>query len=87
MSFREFLPFTPEDSNYFQLTLNEMITYSAGLIQVGIDGEGLAAYDYARCVNAANLAILEMQNQGLHLSSYKVGYLFCRRHYFCCLAR
>lgn len=76
MSFREFLPYTPEDANYFQLTLSEIIQEAAGLIQVGVDGEQFAAEYYARSVNVVNRCILEMQAQGLHLSSYKVGYLF-----------
>lgn len=76
MSFREFLPYTPYDGNYFQQTLGELIQYAAGLIQVGIDGEALSPEYYDRARNAVNLAVLEMQAKGLHLSSYKVGYLF-----------
>lgn len=76
MSFREFLPYTPYDGNYFQQTLGELIQYSAGLIQVGIDGEALSPEYYDRARNAVNLAVLEMQAKGLHLSSYKLGYLF-----------
>jgi len=76
MSFREFLPYTPYDGNYFQQTLGELIQYAAGLIQVGIDGEALSPEYYERARNAVNLAVLEMQAKGLHLSSYKVGYLF-----------
>jgi len=76
MSFREFLPYTPADANYFQLTLAEIIANSAGLIQVGTDGEDMAPEDYQRSIIAVNLAVLEMQAQGLHLTSYRVGYLF-----------
>jgi hypothetical protein len=76
MSFREFLPYTPYDGNYFQQTLGELIQYSAGLIQVGVDGETMAPEYSERARNAVNLAVLEMQAKGLHLSSYKLGYLF-----------
>jgi hypothetical protein len=76
MSFREFLPYTPADGNYFQLTLEEMINAAAGLAQVGVDGESMEPEYYQRAVVAANLVMLELQAQGLHLSSYNVGYLF-----------
>jgi len=76
MSFREFLPYTPEDANYFQMTLSEIIRDAAGLIQVGVDGEDFAPEYYARSINVVNRCVLEMQAQGLHLTSYKVGYLF-----------
>lgn len=76
MSFRQFLPYEPADGNYFQQTCAELIQYAAGLIQVGIDGEPLAPEYYQRALQAVNLAVLEMQAKGLHLSSYKVGYLF-----------
>jgi len=76
MSFRSFLPFTPENVNNFQLTLAEMIKYSAELIQVGVDGEPFQD-DYAKkAIIAANLAMLEMQAKGLIITSYRVGYLF-----------
>ncbi len=76
MSFREFLPYTPEDKNYFQMTLAEIIRDALGLIQIGVDGEQLAAEYYERARVAVNRVVLEMQTQGLHLTSYRVGYLF-----------
>lgn len=76
MSFREFLPYTPADGNYFQLTLQEIIDDAAGLAQVGVDGEAMEPEYYQRAVVAANRVVLELQAQGLHLSSYNVGYLF-----------
>jgi hypothetical protein len=76
MSFREFLPYTPADGNYFQLTVGEMINTSCGLIQVGVDGEGLEPEYYQRALVTLNLVMMELQAQGLHLSSYNVGYLF-----------
>lgn len=76
MSFRQFLPYTPSDGNYFQLTLEELINSAAGLVQVGVDGETLEPEYYERARVAANLVILELQAQGLHLTSYNVGYLF-----------
>ena len=79
MSFRTFLPFTPENVNNFQLALSEMIQYSAGIIQVGVDGEQFQNEYAQRCVIAANLAMLEMQAKGLIITSYRVGYLFVRQ--------
>lgn len=76
MSFRSFLPYEPTTANYFQLTLEEVIQDACGLIQVGVDGEGLEPEYYERARVAVNRVILEMQAQGLHLTSYKVGYLF-----------
>lgn len=76
MSFREFLPYQPETSNYFQMTLEEIIADSLGIIQVGTDGESIEPEYYQRMVNVVNRCVLEMQAQGLHLTSYKVGYLF-----------
>lgn len=76
MSFREFLPYTPSDANYFQMTLEEIIQDALGLIQVGVDGEELAAEYYERARVTVNRVVLELQAQGLHLTSYRVGYLF-----------
>jgi len=66
----------------FQLTLEEMINAAAGLIQVGVDGESLEPEYYQRAMVAANLVMLELQAQGLHLSSYNVGYLFLQPNQF-----
>lgn len=76
MSFREFLPYEPTTANYFQMTLSEVISDSLGIIQIGVDGEAIEPEYYSRMINVVNRAILEMQAQGLHLTSYKVGYLF-----------
>jgi hypothetical protein len=76
MSFRSFLPYTPQTENNFQLTLEEMISDALGIIQVGVDGEEVEPEYYARARVVANRVVLEMQMMGLHLSSYKVGYLF-----------
>lgn len=76
MSFQSFIPYTTSDVNNFQMTLAEIITDALGLIQVGVDGEELSADYYERARVAANRVVLEMQAQGLHLTSYKVGYLF-----------
>lgn len=76
MSFREFLPYEPATSNHFQMTLTEIISDSLGIIQIGVDGEEVEPEYYKRMVNVVNRCVLEMQAQGLHLTSYKVGYLF-----------
>jgi len=77
MSFRSFVPYSPETENNFQQTLAETINAVCSLVQVGVDGENPNASDnYARMVNVINHAVLEMQVKGLHISSYQLGYLF-----------
>jgi hypothetical protein len=76
MSFQSFIQYTPETENNFQLTLAEMINDALGIIQVGVDGESIEPEYYERARVVANRVVLEMQTMGLHLSSYKVGYLF-----------
>jgi hypothetical protein len=76
MSFRSFLPYEPQTVNNFQLTLGEMISDALGIIQIGVDGESVEPEYYERARVVANRVVLEMQMMGLHLSSYKVGYLF-----------
>lgn len=76
MSFREFLPYEPSTANYFQMTLTEIISDALGIVQIGVDGEEVEPEYYKRMVNVVNRCVLEMQAKGLHLTSYKVGYLF-----------
>ncbi len=76
MSFQEFLPFETSGENNFTLTAAELIDNALDVIQVGSDGEGVEPEDYARALNALNLVMRELQAQGLHLASYRTGFLF-----------
>lgn len=82
MTFQSFLPFTPETENNFTLTLTELISSAFELVQIGVDGEDIEPEYYERAVNIVNLVIQEMQTQGLHLTSYKVGWLFLQPDQF-----
>lgn len=76
MSFQSFLPPEPSGSTSFTLTLEEIINESAGILQIGEDGEALEPEDYARFRNVVNLCIQEIQTQGINLATFRTGFLF-----------
>lgn len=76
MSYQDFLPRTPSGVNTFTLTASELIENAFDVIQVGVDGEGVEPEYYERGLRALNLVMRELQAQGLHLTSFRAGYVF-----------
>lgn len=76
MTFRSFLPYEPETSNYFNLTTTELITLALNEIGIGINGENIEPEYYNRALYQLNLVITELMSQGLHIATYRTGSLF-----------
>lgn len=76
MSFQDFLPFEVSGENNFTLTTAEIVKDAFDILQIGVDGEGVSSDDYDRAIRALNLVMREMQAQGLHITSYRAGYIF-----------
>jgi hypothetical protein len=76
MTFQSFLPFTPQTSNTFTLTTTELIKQALAEIRIGIDGEDVYPEYYARALTQLNLVLAEIEAQGLHIATYRVGTLF-----------
>ncbi len=76
MSYQDFQPFDTSGISTFTLSASEIIQEALDTVGVGTDGEGIAPEDYARSLRALNLVLRELQAQGLHISSYKTGFMF-----------
>ena len=76
MSYQSFIPFTVSGSTSFTLTASELIENALDVLQVGVDGEGVEPEYYSRGLLALNLVLRELQAQGLHIASFRTGYVF-----------